>query len=151
MPSRLREFIEEIREHEASLDFSGGGLSNVGSGHQDSALKDKWLEAFEICKIRIQEEADGVAKEDSAVKVEDEYFLFTYLVLSRMHVDWENPILKFNSYPICVDGSTKLVKVHFLFQMLGVGAIYIADRGKYQGKITLEGFLNLRYTAQKYL
>jgi len=151
MPGRLREFIEEIREHEASLDFSGGGLSNVSCGHQDSALKDKWTEAFAMCHIRMQEDVAGVALEDSEVKVVDEYFLFAYLVLARMHVDWENPILKFNSYPICVDGATKLVKVHFLFQMLGVGAIYIADRGKYQGKITLEAFLNLRYTAQKYL
>lgn len=151
MGGRLREFIAEIRDNQATLEFGSNGLIPTASGHQASALKDKWLEAFEIARIKAKEEADGVSPENSTVKVEDEYYLFTHLVLSKMHVDWENPILKFNSYPITVDGSTKLVKVHFLFQMLGVGAIFIANRGKYEGKITLDSFLNLRYSAQKYL
>lgn len=147
MPSRLREWVDEIRNNEAKLEFANGGLQNVQGKSKSSALRDKWLEAFELVKKRKAEKDGGDVSNIQA----DEYYLFTKFVLARMTTDWENTVLKFNSYPICVDENTKLVKVHFLFQMLGVRAVYIAKRGEYIGVITLEKFLNLRYTEQTYM
>jgi len=149
MPQRFKQWINEIRKNEAKLEFSGAGLTNVGSGKEATALADKWLEAFSLVRRRWEEKANGV--ETSAIAQADEYYLFVKLVLSKMSPDWNNPVIKFNSYPICVDKSTKLIKVHFLFQMLGVGAVYVADRGRFEGKLSLEKFLNLRYTEQTYM
>lgn len=138
MCDRVKQWIDSIRSHEAKLSFANGQLSNEADGDQGSALKDQWIQAFET--VKGGEEQNG-----------NEYYLFADLILSRMAADWENPTIKFNSYPIRVDADTKLVKLHFLFQMLGVGAIYVDKRGKYVGKITLEAFLNLRYTKQEYM
>lgn len=137
MTDRVKNWIDSIRDNEASLTFVDGKLDNTMSGDGGSALKDQWVAAFN----QVSEGGEGNG---------NEYYLFADLILSRMGADWENPTIKFNSYPICVDAATKLVKVHFLFQMLGCRAIYIANRGKFEGVITLEQFLNLRYTAQTY-
>jgi len=137
MTERMKEWIDVIRKNEAKLAFNNGCLSNEASAEQGSAIKEQWVRAFD--KVREGTEENG-----------SEYYLFADLILSRMTADWENPTVKFNSYPICVDANTKLVKVHFLFQMLGTGAIFIAKRGKFEGKLTLSNFLNLRYTKQTY-
>jgi hypothetical protein len=149
MPERFKQWIDEIRKNEARLEFSGGGLESVPHGDSGTALSEKWLEAFDLVRQRWEEKRNGV--QESAITNMDEYYCFVKLVLSKMTPDWNNPIIKFNSYPICVDKSTKLIKVHFLFQMLGIGAVYVANRGKFEGKLSLEKFLNLRYTEQTYM
>merc|ERR1711963_766502 len=98
---------------------------------------------------RANEKEQGQA--ETAITEKNEYYTFTKVVLNKMCPDWENPAIKFNSLPICVDEKTKLIKAHFLFQMLGVHAVYVAKRGRYQGKLTLDKFLNLRYTEQSYM
>merc|ERR1711971_63886 len=148
MAIRLKEWIKDIRNNEAKLEFSAAGLQTVG-GSNNNALSEQWLSAFQLIDQRAQEKNNGI--QESAITEMNEYYVFTKCVLSKMSPDWENPVLKFNSLPICVDAKTKIIKVHMLFQMLGIGGVYIAERGKFKGKLTLEKFLNLRYTEQTYM
>jgi len=149
MPERFKQWINEIRNNEAKLDFSGSGLTWAGGNAMGTSLSDKWLEAFDLVRQRWQEKENGI--QESQIQVMDEYYCFVKMVVSKMVPDWNNPVIKFNSYPICVDKSTKIIKVHFLFQMLGISAIFVCNRGKFEGKLNLEKFLNLRYTEQTYM
>ena len=134
--------IDDIRKNEAKLDFSKAGLSTQGGQLSHEEAKKIMTDALNYVDAKSRGEAEG---EDTANT------LFLELVLSRMTADWENPILKYNTYPIVVDETTKVVKVHFLFQMLRVSQVFVADRGRLQGKLTLTNFLNLRYTQQTFL
>jgi len=148
LATRLKEWVHSIRSNEAKLDFSAAGLTTTGGSNSGTALSEPWLNAFELVKKRKQEKADGV---ETSITVMNEYYAFCKVVLNKMIPDWDNPCIKFNSLPICVDAKTKIIKVHFLFQMLGVHSVYIAERGRFRGKLTLEKFLNLRYTEQTYM
>ena len=67
-------------------------------------------------------------------------------VLSVLPVDWNVHKLKFNRFPASVNLNSKLVQVHYLFQMLGVGVIFVVDDSNIlYGKISREDFINLRY------
>lgn len=67
-------------------------------------------------------------------------------VLSVLPVDYDVPRLKFNRFPASVNMKSKLVHVHYLFQMLGVGVIFVVDDSNIlYGKISREDFINLRY------
>lgn len=73
---------------------------------------------------------------------------FLVQILNSLHVNWSLSKLHFNHFPATVDQHTKLVKVHFLFQMLGVGVIFVVNySNQLLGKITREKFLNLRYAT----
>jgi len=139
---KLSACIEDIRRHESNLDFANGGLNNIAGKVAHQSDKDEMGEALAYVVAKSRGEAED---QDTATS------LFLELVLCRMTTDWENPILRYNTYPIVVDETTKLVKVHFLFQMLGIGQVFVGDRGKLQGKLTITNFLNLRYTEQTYL
>ena len=72
-------------------------------------------------------------------------------VLSVLPVDYSVPKLKFNRFPASVNMKSKLVHVHYLFQMLGVGVIFVVDDSNIlYGKISREDFINLRYKKPKY-
>lgn len=148
MPQRVIDLINELRDNRFQLDFTKNGikLSNK-SKHLQSALKEKFMIAMKMVQIRINELEKG--KASSKIKVKDEYYLFLRQFLVTMHVDWEHPEIKFNSYPICVDKSAKLIKVHYLFQMLGVDSMFVADRGKLIGRLKIETFLNYKYQDVK--
>lgn len=146
MPERMRLFIKELQGNETKLDFGAGGISAIGGASLETALKDKWCQAIETYYVRKGEKDAGEG--ESKIKVFDEYYLFIKLIFSKMKVDWQNHLVKWNSHPILVDRNTKIIKLHFLFQMLGIQSILIAERGKYKGRLTLMKFLNLRYTEQ---
>ena len=135
--------IDDIRSHESNLNFSDGGLNSVKGILSKQEIKDQLCECLN--NVAAKNRGEDVEFEQNGVS------LFLELVFSRMTVDWENPIIRYNTYPIVVDEQTKLVKIHFLFQMLGIGQVFVADRGQLQGKLSLESFLNLRYTEQTFL
>lgn len=137
MPTRFIKFLDEIGKAECKYEFNAkDGIYEAPSGYsKDTALRDKFLSAIMLNQL-----------DPTEVKVKDEYYLFLNLILKQMQVDWECPVLKYNSYPICVDVDTKLVKIHYLFQMLGIGAVFVCDMGSYIGKFSLPDFLNLRYS-----
>lgn len=77
------------------------------------------------------------------------YMQFFVEILSSQPMDWTTEKLKFNNFPALVENNTKLVKVHYMFQMLGVGVIFVVDQSSQLiGKITREQFLNLRYKTK---
>lgn len=149
IPHNLVKWLKNLRRHEAKLDFGGAGIS-VQQGRGDtSGFEELFLNSIRKVRDRAQEKAAGNPPDPN--RIIDEYYLFTKLVLHKMKVEWRHPIVRFNSHPICVDADTKLVKVHYLFQMLGVNLIFVTKRGKITGKVLLEKFLNLRYTQQTYI
>ena len=76
----------------------------------------------------------------------NDYMRFLVEILCTLPMDWNLSKLKFNTFPATVDTETKLVKVHFLFQMLGVGVIFVVNHSnQLKGTITREQFLNFRY------
>jgi hypothetical protein len=48
MPGKIKEFVMEIRNEHATLEFGVQGLETVGSIKKASALREKWLEAFKL-------------------------------------------------------------------------------------------------------
>lgn len=67
-------------------------------------------------------------------------------VFNSLSVDWNVEKLKFNPSPTSVHMNVKLMKVHYMFQMLGVGTIFVVDSSNNLiGKLTRESFLNLRH------
>ena len=146
MPERMKLFISELQRNGSDLSFGASGITSVGGTGLETALKDKWCTAIQRYYVRKDEKDAGLT--ETKIKYFDEYYLFIKLVLSKMKVDWPNHIVKWNSHPICVDNHTKLMKVHFLFQMLGCQSIFITQRGVLKGNLSLMKFLNLRYTEQ---
>jgi hypothetical protein len=50
--------------------------------------------------------------------------------------------------PVVVNINAKLVKMHYLFQMLGVTVIYVINyNGDLVGEVSKEKFLNLRHSS----
>lgn len=144
MPERLIALIEELQKNEFQLDFTADGIQlKKTKKNLQSALREKFTNAIKMIDIRKRELAKGI--KDSKIKVKDEYYLFIRQFLSTLEVDYDHPALRFNSYPICTDKSCKLVKIHYLFQMLGVDAMFVADRGKLLGRMKLETLLNFKY------
>ena len=77
---------------------------------------------------------------------------FLKSVLVFMKIDWENTKLKFHRFPASVNIETRLLQVHYLFQMLGAGVIFVVnDSNELYGKISREEFINLRYMSKKEL
>ncbi len=77
------------------------------------------------------------------------YFQFFKNVLYNKQVDFNNALLHFNSFPTSVRVDTKLIKVHYLFQMLGTNWIFVrGEREHLRGFIPKRKFLNLRYALQ---
>lgn len=115
-------------------------------------------------KIRKNEEEDSVSSDDedwirdslhygkrmprkSTAGNPDSYFQFFKDILCQTMIDKNNRILKMNNFPISVETGTKLSKVHYIFQMLGVNVVYVRNfEGMLVGEITKEKFLNLRYS-----
>ena len=53
--------------------------------------------------------------------------------------------------PVIINHNAKLVKMHYLFQMLGVTVIYVINyNGDLVGEVTKEKFLNLRHSSSAY-
>jgi len=71
---------------------------------------------------------------------------FLKSILKTLPIDWTVPKLKYTNHPASVHLDTKTVRIHYLFQMLGVSVIFIVtDNSRLYGKITREEFINLRY------
>lgn len=76
----------------------------------------------------------------------ENYFQFFKHVMTRTKLDKKNTTLRYNSFPTSVEWCTKVSKIHYLFQMLGVSVIYVrGEEGLLSGEITKENFLNYRY------
>ena len=81
-----------------------------------------------------------IAKEESESKRK----LITEL-LSNVPIDFDDEKLNVERFPVVVSEHTKLIKVHFLFLMLGVDIIWVQSaQAVLTGKITKEGFLNFK-------
>jgi len=55
------------------------------------------------------------------------YFQFFKQIIRKTKIDFDNRRLKLNNMPITVVIKAKLVKIHYLFQMLGVSLIYVVN------------------------
>lgn len=103
----------------------------------------------------IKEEADLIRRAENrgrkmsrkSVKGNDDrYFQFFRQVIFRKEVRFDHPIMQYNSYPTNVRADTKLIKIHYLFQMLGTSWIFVrGDNEHVRGVITKQNFLSLRY------
>ena len=144
MPKRFKRYIKELKSKEYILNLNKGQLvlESITKKKTDSALKEKFDNAMKILEIRQSEIKNK--KPVSKIEHKDEYYLFLRQFFLSIDVDWEHPVINFNSYPIIVDTSAKLVKVHYLFQMLGIGSLFVSKKGKLIGRLTMEKFLNLR-------
>jgi hypothetical protein len=79
----------------------------------------------------------------------ESYFQFFRQIIFKKEVRLEHPALQLNSFPISVRLDTKLVKVHYLFEMLGTSWIFVrGEKEHLKGHITKQAFLNLRYSLQ---
>lgn len=79
----------------------------------------------------------------------ESYFQFFRQIIFKKSIRLEHPSLQYNSFPISVRMDTKLVKVHYLFEMLGTSWIFVRGEKEYlKGHITKQAFLNLRYSLQ---
>jgi Voltage gated chloride channel len=77
---------------------------------------------------------------------DDRYFQFFRQVMFRKEVRFDHPVLQYNSYPTNVRSDTRLIKIHYLFQMLGTSWIYVRGENEHlRGVITKQNFLSLRY------
>lgn len=77
------------------------------------------------------------------------YFQFFRQIIYKKEIRLEHPSLHFNSFPTSARTDTKLVKIHYLFQMLGVSWIFVrGEREHLKGFVTKQNFLNLRYSLQ---
>lgn len=59
-------------------------------------------------------------------------------------VDFSSEILQLDDSPLSIPENTPLVKVHFLFMMLGLTQIYVTFRGKLIGVVSRDMFLKHR-------
>ena len=149
IPKHLEQWLLSLKQNCASIDFLASGLTIVQGKGDTSGYEERFLNAIRKVRERAHEKAAGSPPDPN--RIIDEYYLFTKLVLYKMKIEWKHPIVRFNSYPICVDAGTKLIKVHYLFQMLGVKTIFVMKKGAIIGKIMLDKFLNLRYTQQTFI
>lgn len=66
-------------------------------------------------------------------------------LLSNVKLNLSDPVLSVDCVPIIVDGNVKLIKVHYMFLMLGVSVIWIQQfNGTLLGKLTKEEFLKFK-------
>ncbi|CAG9323361.1 unnamed protein product [Blepharisma stoltei] len=84
----------------------------------------------------IEYEQSIACRDDSEMKEVDS-FLST-------PVEFSSDILQLDDSPLSIPENTPLVKVHFLFMMLGLTQIYVAYRGKLMGVVSKEMFLKHR-------
>jgi hypothetical protein len=77
MPGKIKEFVKEIRNEHATLEFGAQGLETVGSVKKASALREKWLGAFKLNSLRKEEKAKGGPEAGTRIKVQDQYYVFT--------------------------------------------------------------------------
>ena len=147
MPERLIQLVTELKSNEYALNFTGNKitLKETGKGLQ-SALREKFSTAVKLIHIKKDEVVQK--KKESQIKVLDEYFLFLRQFMVALDVDWQHPEIMFNSYPISVDESAKLIKIHYLFQMLGVDSMFVSRQGELTGRLKLESFLNIKYKSK---
>lgn len=79
----------------------------------------------------------------------ESYFQFFRQIVFKKEVILDHPALLYNSFPVSVRMDTKLVKVHYLFEMLGTSWIFVrGEKEHLKGQITKQCFLNLRYSLQ---
>eukprot|EP01017_Pseudomicrothorax_dubius_P024410 TRINITY_DN2593_c0_g4_i1.p1 TRINITY_DN2593_c0_g4~~TRINITY_DN2593_c0_g4_i1.p1 ORF type:complete len:731 (+),score=146.99 TRINITY_DN2593_c0_g4_i1:262-2454(+) len=65
----------------------------------------------------------------------------------RMRLDYENRHMGFYESPVVVAPRATMVRVHYLFCMLGTAAIFVVNKGVLQGRITKSRFLRLNCEA----
>lgn len=79
----------------------------------------------------------------------ESYFQFFRQIVFKKEVRFDHPTLAYNSFPVSVRMDTKLVKIHYLFEMLGTSWIFVrGEKEHLKGQITKQAFLNLRYSLQ---
>jgi len=77
----------------------------------------------------------------------EEVFQYFRQVIFKKQIDLSHPALRCNSFPTTVRVDTKLVKVHYIFQMLGTSWIFVrGEKEHLKGYISKQAFLNLRYS-----
>ena len=135
-----------MKKYEYLLDLTPEGIKlNSVEDSSKSSLRELFEDAISRYNERKDEEE---LIEDTTSILEgrkNDIYLFVRKFLAEIDLDYKNKALIFNSYPICVDTTAKLVKVHYLFQMLGVEKLFVTERGKLIGKMRLETFLNFKY------
>jgi len=70
-----------------------------------------------------------------------------YLFLSRKMKAPRTGVLEVDPTVMQIDVNTSLFKVHFLFTMLGLGQLFVTNRGKLVGVITRKRFI--RYLKEQ--
>lgn len=151
---RIRKFLERIRTKREKFVMGPMGRDVVSSPkvlftnpnyanilvtefrHSESQLVDRISMVFERDTIGMQK----VEKEHEQNRIN----MITEL-MSNINIDFSDEQLKVNLMPVIVDEATPMVKLHYLFLMLGVPVIWIQKfNGQLTGKITKEDFLNFK-------
>ena len=95
----IKEVKEELDKHR-ELAMEERSVESDDDSYEELVFKDKV--------------SHRMSKKSMAGNPEN-YFQFLKEILSMTHLDTENPILAFNSFPTTVESSTKVVKCHYLF------------------------------------
>ena len=158
-------YINELTPTEKSYTFTDDGQIFEEENLIDVSKKGKrvmkdnrriYVKAtIESIITEIKEEADLVRRaENKGRKMsrksmkgnDDRYFQFFRQVIFRKEVRFDHVMLQYNSYPTNVRADTKLIKIHYLFQMLGTSWIFVRGENEHvRGIITKQAFLSLRY------
>lgn len=108
---------------------------------------------FEHEKGKIKTHADpGIRmSRRSMMGNREDYFQLVRNIIVKKEIDFEHPALQYNSFPTSVRADTKLVKIHYLFQMLGNHWIFVrGEKEHLLGFISKKNLLNLRYSITNF-
>jgi len=76
------------------------------------------------------------------------YFTFFKRVLSNEKLDLKDKTLQYNTFPICVEWNTKLIKIHYMFLTMGVSIVFVRSaEGKIIGRIKKTELISLRFKS----
>jgi len=95
---------------------------------------------------RINTERSCIIPNSNEATHKSTYFTFFKRVLSNEILDLKDKTLQYNSFPTCVDWNTKLIKIHYIFMMMGVSIIFVKNaENKVIGKIKKTDLVSLRF------
>ena len=151
---QLSGLIIELKNQKPIYDLSPEGIKILeGYEWKKKELRQTFLTAIDEVEKEIDPDADYSKKGEGDGKTKSDHvkYIVMYInqFLRRMAIDFDDSVIRKNTYPILVDSSAKLVKCHYLFQMLGIDTLFVTDRGRLAGQFSLVNFLNMKYGKKK--
>ena len=129
---------EKPKRADAHLD-----LQTTTSIFQLSDPRDSMARHTDRVTLAFERDTVGRMKAENQ-EMENRRQLVTEL-LSSIPIDFKDSKLSIEHFPVIVSESTKLIKVHYLFLMLGVDIIWVqSSKAVLMGKITKDDFLTFK-------